>query len=175
MSNIRLIRKLSSATGNRPGALGVANTVAIQARPLGAEWWTRGWAQSTRAIDERCEVLVGRLRHDFDAIDEGEDPKGQPFARLKLGDELPLELQQAALSIPDEFAAIGASVVLHKAPGPRGPGVRVCDSDGDVVGIVEAGNLLRVEFWLEWAAYWIFAHLGSSPDELKRIVAERLP
>lgn len=175
MASIRLIRKLSGAKGNRPGALGVANTAPIQARPLGTEWWTRGWGQSTRAIDEPCEAFVDRLRHDFLAVEEGTDPMGQPFARLKLGEELPLELQQAALGIPDEFATTGTSVVLRKAPGASGPEVRVCDPEGEVIGIVEKDNLLRVEFWLEWAAYWLFACLGIGPDDLKRTLETRLP
>jgi len=173
MGNIRLIRKLSSA---QPTGLGAAGRPASTRRtpPLGSEWWTRGWAQSTSEIDRRCEQLVADLNNAYESADSAE-VDAVPFYRMRFGEGLPAELQQGILGVPDEFAQEGDLIVLKRFGDGGVARILVCGADDQVIGQVEPAQLFSVEYWLEWSAYWLFACLGASPERLTRTLAARLP
>jgi hypothetical protein len=173
MNDIRLIRKLSSAPAPCLGAAGRA-AYTRRTPPLGSEWWTRGWAQSTSAIDRRCEQLATDLVNAYERVGSA-DTDALPFYRTRFGEGLPTELQQGILGVPDEFAQEGDLIVLKRFDDGGVARILVCGADDQVIGQVEPAQLFSVEYWLEWSAYWLFACLGASPEQLTRTLAARLP
>lgn len=174
-SNIRLVRKSGHARMATPGVPLLPHR-PIRTPKLGTEWWTQGWSASTNPIDERCREQVRLLGEAFQSCEDYEDHlDGRPFAEVDLDTSLPLELMQAVLNIPDEFTVPAGTAVLRKIDNGGVPGIRVCAPDGQVIGIAEPSDLLRLDYWLEWGAYWLLAISGVSVDAIRRTMNRELP
>lgn len=169
--DIRLVRSRVCAMGTAHGT-----PHARQAVPrLGPDWWTQDWGSSAAPIDALCLRQVEALGSAFVECEDWEAPEGRPFAEVDLTAKLPPELWQAVLGIPDRFADPRRMVVLRKVDDAGSPGIRVCAADGQVVGCVEPGDLFRLDYWLEWAAYWLMASNGMSVGAIRNTLSRQLP
>lgn len=170
MNGIRLIRKSTGGWGHAPGAS--ASPVAPTS-PLGPEWFAAGWGESTEPLDERCAALVKHLKGDWSRAKDYSDPLGTVFAELDVGQQLPTALWQAVLRIPDEFAH--GVIVLRKVRSGDAFLLRVCDPDGETVGMAEPTELLDLDWWLERSAHWLFACHRVSPEMIRATLERYLP
>jgi len=172
MNHIKLLRNGASARGHNPGALPSPHTPPIPV--LAPEWWTAGWEQSTTPLDERCEELLRQIKRSWSRVRDFSDPLGTVFAELDLGQQLPVALWQAVLRIPDEFAH--GVIVLRKVKSGDAFLLRVCDTHGETVGMVEpATELLDLDWWLERSAHWLFACHRVSPEMIAATLERYLP
>jgi hypothetical protein len=163
---VRLIRNFGGARVSSPGIPLSPPGVP----PLGPDWWTGPWTQETRVLDERVELLYQDLKRGYKRVKQTDAPLGTEFFRLNLGERIPTSLWQAILSLPDEFAH--GDIVLRKLPDGS---VRVCDPAGETVGMLDAKEMLRPDYYYEWSAYWILAATGATPLRIRETLKRHLP
>ena len=171
MNHIKLLRNGAGVRGHTSGALLSPPTPPIPV--LGPEWWTAGWAESTTPLDERCEKLLRQIKRSWSRVRDYSDPLGTVFAELNLAERLPVTLWQAVLRIPDEFAH--GVIVLRKVRSGDAFLLRVCDPDGETVGMAEPTELLDLDWWLERSAHWLFACHRVSPEMIRATLERYLP
>lgn len=171
MSNIKLLRNGASARGRNPGAF--PSPAPAPRSPLGPDWWTAGWDDAVRSLDERCQALVKHLRRDYGRVRDFSDPLGTVFSDFPLEEQLPLALWQAILRIPDDLA--GNGIVLRKVKDGDGYAVRVCDPHGATIGMLEPGELTDIDHWLSRCANWMLANLGATPESITRLLDREVP
>ena len=172
MNNIKLLRHGTSTRAYNPGA--PLSPPPAPVPPLGPEWFTQGWAESTAPLDERCEELLRQIKRSWSRVRDFSDPLGTVFMELDLGQRLPVALWQAVLRIPDEFAH--GRIVLRKVKSGDAFLLRVCDTHGETVGMVEpATELLDLDWWLERCAHWLFACHRVSPEMIRATLERHLP
>ena len=174
MNRIRLIRRNSGALGSTLGALlPFATTAPVPA--LGSDWWTDPWRTSTDPLDSGCRRLVAEFKNEFDRIAADAEPEGVVFAEIEPSKDLPLTFWQAILHIPDRFADPRRRIVLKRVNDRGVAGIRVCAPDGQVIGMVEPEELFCLDYWSEWAAYWLLAANRVTPKMIRATLEKHLP
>jgi hypothetical protein len=166
--NIKLLRHGASTWTTNPGASPAPTPIP----QLGSEWWTADWDSAVGPLDTRVEVLLEQLRRDYKRVRDFSDPRGTVFSNF-LEEQLPIPLWQAILHIPDQFA--GGGIVLRKVKTDAGFEVRVCDPAGQTIGMVEVDQLFALDWWLERCAYWLLAHLRTTPERIRELLERELP
>jgi hypothetical protein len=167
--NIKLLRHGVSTRTTNPGASPAPTPIP----QLGPEWWTADWDNAVGPLDARVEVLLERLRRNYKRVRNFSDPLGTVFSDFLLEEELPIPLWQAILRVPDQFARGG--IVLRKLKVDDGFEVRVCDPEGQTIGMVEPDQLFALDWWLERCAYWLLAHLRTTPERIRELLERELP
>jgi len=167
--NIKLLRHGASTWATNPGASPAPTPIP----QLGPEWWTADWDNAVGPLDTRVEVLLERLRRNYKRVRNFSDPLGTVFSDFPLEEQLPIPLWQAILRIPDGLCHDG--IVLRKLKGNDGFEVRVCDPEGQTIGMVELDQLFALDWWLERACYFLLAHFKATPTAIRELLERELP
>ena len=168
MNHIKLLRNGASARAHNPGALPIPHPIP----QLGREWWTADWDNAVGPLDARVEVVLKQLHRDYKRVRDFSDPRGTVFSNF-LEEQLPIPLWQAILRIPDGLCHDG--IVLRKLKGNDGFEVRVCDPEGQTIGMVELDQLFALDWWLERACYFLLAHFKATPTAIRELLERELP